>query len=79
VNIYQLYRTDHVGYDQYASFVVVAESVEAAHALVEAAHPPSDWGFNEWVPREYVKVRLVGWAISAITEPEILVEDCREG
>jgi hypothetical protein len=79
VNIYKLYRTDDVRYDEYYAFVVVAESEEAAHALVEAAHPPSDWGFNEWRPREHVKVRLVGQAISEITEPEILVEDCREG
>ena len=46
---YLLARTERIGYDEYDSFVVVAESPEAARQLVADSKMVGDEGADTWL------------------------------
>jgi hypothetical protein len=49
MNIYKVSRTDEVGWDEYDSFVCVAETAAAAKKV----HPFDEYNNTEWPPETY--------------------------
>lgn len=82
MNIYLVQRTDDVDYDEYAGFICVAESEEAAMKICEDAHGShgengeNDWG--SWPRRKIVAVTLIGNAVYGL-EAGIIFDYFRVG
>ena len=56
MNIYKVSRVDIVAYDEYDSFIAVAESEEAVRTL----HPSGDDDVEEWGHWSWVELKNVG-------------------
>lgn len=56
MNLYRVERTDRVGYDEYDSVVVAAESEDEARTI-----QPSEYG-GAWAPPDALDVDLIGIA-----------------
>jgi hypothetical protein len=65
MNLYLLTRTDNVGYDEFDSFVIAANTEEEALAL---KRPEPDDNYPTWAQDKDVEVKLIG-TTTEYTEP----------
>ncbi len=73
MNLYQISRTDEVGYDEYDSAVVVANSISEARLV-----NPSSFSFG-WAVPQRVKVRLVGQAAKRLKAGTVICASFNAG
>lgn len=53
MNLYKLYRIDSIGYDEYDSCVVVAETEEAARHIHPSQYAEKEWWLGDRAVRDY--------------------------
>ena len=81
MNIFKVERTDKVGYDEYDSFVIIAESENEARVTDPSGKPVEDSIFSSWVKvRDLDKliVTLIGVA-NEDQEPGIVLTSFNAG
>lgn len=79
MNIYKVTRKDWVYYDEYAGFVVAANSSDQVYDFLNNLYNPKDH-YSVWpVTRDSVKIELVGLATPEFTESQIILKDFRAG
>jgi hypothetical protein len=61
--IYKLTQNENTNYDTYDGFIVVANSEEQAHLIVEGTV-----SHREWCEREYVKVEAIAPCMKDVNE-----------
>lgn len=74
MHIYLIERTDRVGYDEYDSAVVVAQSEEQALELLKKKHPNDYTTYHCWGDFKSVIIREL-----SLTAPAIILESFNAG
>jgi hypothetical protein len=74
VRLFYLFRTNHVGWDEYDGLVVCAASEEDALLAAEEEHPwvPETPWMNTWAQRENVTVQKLGTADEGVERGIVL-------
>lgn len=73
LNLYLVARTDKLGYDEYDSMIVAAESIDAARSMRPGI---GDW---TWTSQDNLTVSQIGIASEDITEPKVILSSFNAG
>ncbi|MBW2168855.1 MAG: hypothetical protein JRG69_06285 [Deltaproteobacteria bacterium] len=74
MKIYQIYRTDDYGYDEYDGAVVIAKSPQDAIKIHPggATHEDPDLWDSSWVAPKNIKVEYIGKAAANVKRGVVL-------
>jgi hypothetical protein len=60
MNLYQVYRTDKIGYDEYDAMVVAADSDDEAFRLCDEESGCSGDDYATWAKPDHLLIRIIG-------------------
>lgn len=92
MNIYKIWRENHIGYDTFDSAIVIAANEEYAKKIHPDGNAVYKFGAqmheadntisnceNEWCPIENVNVEFIGVADKTYTEPCVVLSSFNAG